>query len=106
MGRKKRGTGTSAVHDGEPKKKAGDAVTNPIHCTATYVFEDTDELHAHFRAEIEREEYGRYGNPTVRVAERKLAELDHADDAALFSSGMAAITSTLMAMLKSGHHVV
>src|SRR4029453_16342017 len=55
---------------------------------------------------IEREEYGRYGNPTQRVAERKLASLEGAEDGLLFSSGMAAITTTLFAMLSKGAHVV
>ena len=43
-------------------------------------------------ADPEREEYGRYGNPTVREVERRLAALEGTDDAVLFSSGMAAIT--------------
>ncbi|QDG50761.1 aminotransferase class I/II-fold pyridoxal phosphate-dependent enzyme [Persicimonas caeni] len=97
---------TIAVHGGEPRKKAGDAITMPIQSTATYVFEDTAELRAHFERRIEREEYGRYGNPTVSVAEQKIAALDGAGGAALFSSGMAAITTTLLAMLRSGQHVV
>jgi cystathionine gamma-synthase len=97
---------TVAVHGGEPRKKAGDAVTTPIHSTATYIFEDTAELRDHFERRIEREEYGRYGNPTVSVAEAKIAALDGAGGAALFSSGMAAITTTLLAMLRGGQHVV
>jgi cystathionine gamma-synthase len=97
---------TRSVHAGEPRKRAGDAITTPIHQTATYTFADTQELIDHFEARIEREEYGRYGNPTVHVAERKLAALDNAEDAALFPSGMAAITTTLLAMLRGGHHVV
>src|SRR6185436_16228709 len=55
---------------------------------------------------VERNEYGRYGNPTQRVAERKLAALEGAEDGLLFSSGMAAITTTLFAMLSKGTHVV
>ncbi|MFN3875030.1 MAG: PLP-dependent transferase, partial [Flavobacteriales bacterium] len=43
---------------------------------------------------MEREEYGRYGNPTQHVAEQKLAALEGAEQALLFSSGMAAITTT------------
>ncbi len=97
---------TLAVHGGEPRPKAGDAITNPIHNTATYTFEDTAELRDFFEGRNDREEYGRYGNPTVSVAEAKIAELDSAESAALFSSGMAAITTTLLAMLKSGDHVV
>jgi GNAT superfamily N-acetyltransferase len=46
-----------------------------------------------------RQEYGRYGNPTVAVAEQKLAALEGAEDAALFPSGMNALTTLLLAML-------
>ncbi|MBH22864.1 MAG: cystathionine gamma-synthase [Myxococcales bacterium] len=98
--------GTKAVHGGEPRAKAHDAITHPISATATYVFRDTDELRDHFEHRIEREEYGRYGNPTVRIAEQKLAALDSAEDAVCFGSGMSAITTTLLAMLRQGHHVV
>jgi cystathionine gamma-synthase len=88
------------------KKEAFDAVTVPIVCTATYTFESSAEIKDHFEGRIEREEYGRYGNPTVRAAEEKLAALDGAEDCALFASGMAAITTALLALLKSGDHIV
>ena len=101
-----RGLGTLAVHAGEPGRNAHEALTTAIACTATYVFGDTQEMRDHFEGRIEREEYGRYGNPTVRVAERKVAALDGAGDCAIFSTGMAAITTTLLAMLRSGQHVV
>ena len=79
------GAGTRAARGGEGRKKALDAVTQPIVCTATYAFDDTAEIHDHFEGRIRREEYGRYGNPTVRTAERKIAELDGAEDCALFA---------------------
>ena len=97
---------TVAVRGGERRKNAHDAVTVPIVCTATYSFSDTQEIRDHFEGRVEREEYGRYGNPTVRAAERKLAALEGAEDAVLFDSGMSAITSTLWAMLKPGDHIV
>ncbi len=97
---------TRAVHAGESRKNAHDSLTTPVALTSTYTFEGAAELGRHHRGEVEREEYGRYGNPTVRAAERKLADLDGAEDAALFASGMAAITTALLAMLRSGHHVV
>ncbi len=100
------GSSTRAVHGGEPRRKALDAITTPISQTSTYTFADTAQLRDHFEGRIERQEYGRYGNPTQRVAEKKLAALDGAEDGLLFSSGMAAITTTLFAMLSSGAHVV
>ncbi len=101
-----RGRSTLAVHAGQPRKKAHDAIATPIVASATYVFQDTAELRDYFDGRIEREEYGRYGNPTVRTAERKLAALEGAEDCVLFGSGMAAATTTLLALLKSGDHVV
>jgi len=97
---------TLAVRAGQPRKDALDAVTTPIACTATYAFANSAELRDHFEGRITRQEYGRYGNPTVRAAEEKLAALDAGQDAALFGSGMAAITTTLFALLKQGDHVV
>jgi cystathionine gamma-synthase len=103
---KKPGTATLAVHGGEPRRKAYASVTVPVALTSTYGFTGSAEIRDHFEGRVEREEYGRYGNPTVRVAETKLAALDAAEDAALFGSGMAAITTTLFALLKQGQHVV
>lgn len=98
--------GTVAVRAGQPRKDALDAVTTPIACTATYAFASSAELRDHFEGRIERQEYGRYGNPTVRAAEKKLAALDAGSDAVLFGSGMAAITTALFALSKKGDHVV
>jgi cystathionine gamma-synthase len=100
------GFSTLAVHGGEPRPKLGNALATPIVQTATYTFADTQELHDHFQRRIEREEYGRYGNPTQRIAEQKLAALEGAEECLLFSSGMAAVTTTLYAVLGHGSHVI
>lgn len=102
----KPGPSTASVHAGEPRHKSANALATPIVQTATYTFADTQELRDHFEHRIEREEYGRYGNPTQRIAEEKLAALEGAEDCLLFASGMAAITTTLFAMLSRGAHVV
>jgi len=102
----KQGFSTRAVHAGEARDKAGNAVTTPIFQTATYAFRDTHELIEYMEGNIEREEYGRYGNPTQRVVERKLAALDGGEAALLFSTGMCAITTTLLGMLGRGSHIV
>ena len=98
--------GTLAVRGGEPQGKAYDSITTPIVSSATYVFGSTGEIARYFEGDFEREEYGRYGNPTVRAAEQKLAALEGADDAALFGSGMAAVTTALFELVKGGDHVV
>ena len=100
------GPSTTAVHAGEPRPKPAHALATPIIQTATYTFANTQELIDHFDGKIERVEYGRYGNPTQRIAEAKLAALEGADDCLLFSSGMAAMTTALFAILSRGTHVV
>ncbi len=100
---------TAAVHAGEPRAKPYDAVPTPIVQTATYTFADSAEIVAltsgtHPRAD--REEYGRYGNPTCAAVEHRLAALEGTEDAVLFGSGMAALATTILALVKSGHHVV
>ena len=102
----KEGFSTQAVHAGEAREKAGNAVTTPIFQTSTYTFRDSHELIEYMEGHVEREEYGRYGNPTQRVVERKLATLDGGEVALLFSTGMCAITTTLLAMLGRGGHLV
>jgi cystathionine gamma-synthase len=86
-------------------------VTTPIIQSSTFTFTDTadlvDFMETQRRNEIsERLEYGRYGNPTVAAVERKLADLDGGEMALLFSSGMAAVTITLLSLLSSGDHLV
>jgi cystathionine gamma-synthase len=105
-GSRKVGPSTQAVHGGEPRTKMTSAIATPIIQSATFTFANTQELSDYFEGRIEREEYGRYGNPTQRVAECKLAALEGAEDGLLFSSGMAAITTTLFAMTTKGAHVV
>lgn len=103
--------GTRAVHGGEQdgegvKGHWGHALTVPIAQTSTYVFEDTQAVDDFVAGRSSRLDYGRYGNPTQHVAEKKLAALEGAEAGILFSSGMAAVTTTLLAMLRSGQHAV
>jgi cystathionine gamma-synthase len=106
IGEKALGFSTLAVHGGEPRPKLGNSLAAPIVQTATYTFANTGELHDHFQRKIDREEYGRYGNPTQRIAEQKLAALEGAEACLLFSSGMAAITTAMYAVLSHNSHVV
>src|SRR5262245_42273489 len=97
---------TLSVHGGELRQKPGDSITDPIFCASTYTFEDTQSVIDFIEEKQPREEYGRYGNPGERVAERKLAALEGGEMAVLFSSGMAAIVGLLMAKLNSGDEVI
>ncbi len=102
---------TRVVHAGEKRRKPHHALTTPIVQTSSYTFENTQDLTDFMEAklwgdEIERDEYGRYGNPTIAAVEAKLADLDAGEAACLFSSGMAAITTTLLSLLSSGSHII
>ncbi len=107
MADKKKGYSTRAVHGGEPRKKEHYPLTTPIYQTATYTFENTADLHDFFQGKTKRvAEYGRYGNPTQQVAEEKLRELEGAEACLLFSSGMSAVTTAILAICKKGDHLV
>lgn len=97
---------TRAVHGGEDRSLPQRSLAYPIFQTSTYWFRDTAELVDYMEGNLEREEYGRYGNFTEKVAEKKLAELEGAESCALFSTGMTATTFTLLGMLSSGQHIV
>lgn len=101
------GPSTIAVHGGEPAVRSDRSLTTPIVHATAYPFEDTRELVDYMEGARERPaEYGRYGNPTVERAEAKLAALEGGQAAVLMASGMAAITTTLLAMLRQGQHLV
>jgi cystathionine gamma-synthase len=102
---------TQSVHAGESKRKPYGSLTMPIVQTSTYAFQDTADIVAHMQRKEQglepvRGEYGRYGNPTQEVVENKLAELEGGARALAFSSGMAAITCTLLTFLSAGDHLI
>ena len=101
-----RGFSTLAIHAGEDRQKACNSITDPICCASTYTFADTQSVIDYIEQNLPREEYGRFGNPTEKVVEAKLAALEGGENAALFSSGMAAIVGLLMAKLSAGDEVI
>jgi cystathionine gamma-synthase len=101
-----RGMSTTVVHAGENRANEYGAITTPIVQSSTFIFRNADEIRQLKAGTKGRFEYGRYGHPTQFAAEAKLAALEGAEDAVLFSSGMSAITTTLYAMLHTGDHVI
>ena len=102
---------TACVHAGERAFRSHNSLTVPVVQTSVYTFDSAEALvefteERMFWDEPEREEYGRYGNPTVRAVEAKLTALEGGQDAVLLSSGMAAVTSTLLLLLEQGDHVI
>ena len=88
-------------HPGDPTP-----LTTPIYETATFVFENAQELLAFNEGRSSKYLYSRYGNPTIVAVEQKLAALDGSERSLLFSSGMAATATTLMTHVKAGDEVV
>ena len=94
---------TEAVRGGTDLRKKNGPLSTPIYQTSTFEVTDNEQQ---VRAISTDQFYTRYGNPTHTVAEAAIAELEGADGALLFASGMAAITTSIFALLKSGDHIV
>ena len=97
---------TRAIHAGEPRKKYADSLTTPIIQTSTYTFRNSKAIEDYTKKGKEHFEYGRYGNPTAKIAEARMADLEGAEDCVVFSSGMSAITTTILSLVQSGDHIV
>jgi len=102
---------TLAIHGEGRKPKAYHAVSTPIVQTSNYYFDTADEVEEFMRSKAEgrvvrEHEYARYGNPTQQETERKLAAIEGAEGAVMFSSGMAAVLLTVMTFMKPGGHVI
>ena len=94
---------TEAVRGGTSLHKKNGPLSTPIYQTSTFEVTDNAEQ---LRVTPTDRFYTRYGNPTHTVAENAIAELEGTDAALLFSSGMAAITTTILALVKTGDHIV
>ena len=101
-----RGPATELIHAGEGDRAAVAPLTTPIYETTTFVFDTAEEVVAYNEGRSAKHLYSRYTNPTVMAAEQKLAALDRADAALLFSSGQGATTTILLAHLRAGDEVV
>ena len=94
---------TEAVRGGIDLRKKNGPLATPIYQTSTFEVTDMEEQ---LRATSTDRFYTRYGNPTHTVAEKAIAELEGADAALLFASGMSAITTTILSLVKAGDHIV
>ncbi len=102
---------TLSIHGYGRVPKAYYSVSTPIVQTSNYYFNNTSEVYEFMklksRGRIVREhEYGRYGNPTQQECERKLAAIEGAERAVLFSTGMSAVILTLMAYMHRNCHII
>jgi cystathionine gamma-synthase len=102
---------TLAIHGLGRLPKAHYAVSTPIVHTSNYYFDTADEVEEFMRAKgqgkvIREHEYARYGNPTQQETERKLAAIEGAERAVLYSSGMAAVLLVIMTFMKREGHII
>ena len=97
---------TRAIHSGEWKHGLNAPVTTPIVRTSNFNFADTAELKRFAEGKSKAYLYTRYGNPTLAVAEAKIADMENGEAGLVTASGTAAISSALLAVLKSGDEVI
>ena len=99
------GFDTLAVRAGQHRTGEGEQ-SEPIFPTSSYVFGSAAEAAARFSGAVPGNIYSRFTNPTVRTFEQRLAALEGGECCVATSSGMSAILSTFMALLKAGDHIV
>ena len=97
---------TLAVHAGESPCKVTGALDTPIYQSTTFVSADSNEMAAVYGEEKPGYMYTRYGNPTIRALEQKLAAIEQGGAALATASGMAAISTAILGYVKTGDHVV
>jgi methionine-gamma-lyase len=100
------GDATLAIHVGQGKFHKGASVGVEIARTANFTFASTEEMKRWAEGKSRAYIYTRYGNPTLTIAEKKIAALEGAEDAVVAASGMAAISSALLSVLKAGDEVI
>ena len=96
---------TMVVH-GNHEKNANGALATPIYQTSTFVFDSAEQGGRRFAGQEDGFIYTRLGNPTTSQLEKKIALLEGGEDCIAFSSGMGAISATLLSLLRAGDHIV
>src|ERR1700732_3106682 len=97
---------TIAIHQGAEHFHVGAPVGTTIARTANFTFESTEEMKRWAEGKSSAYIYTRYGNPTLTVAEKKIAALEGAQPAVVAASGTAAISASLLAVLQAGDEVI
>ena len=102
----KRGFTTTILHSDLESPIEHYAVHKPMHPAVAYGYADARELAKVFKGELPGYVYGRQGNPTTAALESKITKMEDGIATASFSTGMAAIAATVVALLRAGDHVV
>ncbi|MBL7939324.1 MAG: aminotransferase class I/II-fold pyridoxal phosphate-dependent enzyme [Flavobacteriales bacterium] len=93
-------------HLGEDRQHGYDAVVPPIVQSGNFTYPTVAAMRSVVQLEMDRPLYTRGFNPTVAILRKKIAALEHAEDALVFSSGSAAIAAAVMSFVKAGDHIV
>lgn len=96
---------TRLVHSGTLRSQYGET-SEALFLTQGYVYNSAEECEARFKGEDPGFIYSRYSNPTIAMFERRMIELEGAEAARSAATGMAAVTTAILAPLKAGDHVV
>ncbi|MAB47391.1 MAG: O-acetylhomoserine aminocarboxypropyltransferase [Flavobacteriaceae bacterium] len=97
---------TKALHAGHDVKNNGGTRAVPIYQTTSYVFDDADDAAGRFNLSVPGFIYTRLNNPTNDILEQRLADLEGGIGAVATASGTAAISTTLLTLLRAGDHIV
>ena len=91
---------TAIIHKGYDSKQHHDSLATPLYQTSTFSFSTAEEGEDRFAGTCEGNIYSRLGNPTVRVLEERMAELESGGGALAFGSGMASVSAILIHLTK------
>ncbi len=94
------------THLGEDRQQYFNAVSPPIIQTSNFVFDTLDDFRDAIKDELKSSIYTRGNNPTVSILRKKIAALEHAEDALIFGSGVAAISAAVISQVEVGDHIV
>ncbi|MBD3867300.1 MAG: PLP-dependent transferase [Acidobacteria bacterium] len=94
------------IHAGPDPDPVNGAVSTPIYQTSTFSFDSTDQGANRFAGTEQGYIYTRLGNPTIRALEQAVAELEDGYDGLATATGMAAISTTFLSLLKTGDHMI
>ncbi|UCZ53263.1 methionine gamma-lyase [Bacillus shivajii] len=106
MERKSKSLETRMIHGTYDRSRHYGSLTPPMYQTSTFSFESAEQGEARFVGNESGYIYSRLGNPTVDTLEKKIADLEGGEEGIAFSSGMAAVSAVLLALVKSGDHIL
>ncbi|PLR83805.1 methionine gamma-lyase [Bacillus sp. V33-4] len=97
---------TSVIHAGYDSSHFQGSLVPPLYQTSTFTFDNAEQGEKRFAGEEPGFIYSRLGNPTVKLLETRIAELENGEAGLAFGSGMAAVSAVLFALLKAGDHIL